>query len=160
MKKMKAAFLITLISGLLALMGCTSGKDAEENASPPSGNASAAAESAGNIAEAVLSASDRIPDNFPKDIPIPEEPLTLASMKHDGSITVSFDVKQSFDKTLNIYKEYFKSAGYQVGSETLFEDSYTGTGTLGGKQLLVMISMTTADSELASVSLTYQSKNK
>jgi len=84
----------------------------------------------------------------------------LASMKHENSMTVSFDVNKSFEETLKIYKEYFKSAGYQMESETLIEDSFVGTGTLDGNKLTVMISMTTDDSNLSSVSLTYQTKKQ
>lgn len=157
MNKISGAFLITALSGLLVLTGCTSGAEVEGNNQPSS---TEAAESVGNVVEAALSASDKLPDNFPKDIPIPKDAQTLASMTQGDSMTVSFDVNKSFDETLKIYKEYFKSAGYQMESEMLIEDSYVGNGTLGGNKLVVTISMTTDDSQLASVSLTYQSKKQ
>jgi len=157
MTKMRSALLITMTACFLFLMGCTSGNEREENEQP---SASEAVESISNVVEAAVSASDKIPDRFPKDIPIPDDIEMPASMTHDDSITVSFDVRKNFDETLQIYKEYFNSAGYEMTSETLIEDSYMGTGTLGSNELQVIISMTTDDSNLASVSLTYQSNNQ
>jgi len=157
MTKMRSAFLITMAACFLFLTGCTNENEPEGNAQP---SASEATESISNVVESAVSASDKIPDGFPKDIPIPDDIEMPASMAHDDSITVSFDVRKSFDETLKIYKEYFKSAGYQMTSETLIEDSYMGNGTSGSNELLVIISMTTDDNNLASVSLTYQANNQ
>ncbi|HZG14798.1 MAG TPA: hypothetical protein VE710_07210 [Candidatus Bathyarchaeia archaeon] len=157
MTKTSLALLITITACFLLLTGCTGGIEREENAQP---TASEATESISNVVEAAVSVSDKIPDSFPKDIPIPDDIEMPASMTHDDSITITFDARKSFDETLNIYKEYYKSAGYQMTSETLIDDSYMGTGTLGDNELQVTISMTTDDSNLASVSLTYQSSNQ
>jgi uncharacterized lipoprotein YajG len=155
MKKRSTAFLIAVISSFLILTGCTRDTTGEIEDRPSSAKA---VESISNAVGAALSASDKLPDSFPKDIPIPRDAQMLASMKHEDSVTVSFEVNKSFDETLKIYKEYFKSAGYQMTSETLIEDSFIGAGTLDGNTLTVLISLTTDDSNLSSVSLTYLSK--
>jgi hypothetical protein len=157
MKKIGAAFLIAVISCFVFLTGCTGGKTAESSKQPSSAGA---VESIASAAEATLSVSDKLPSQFPKEIPIPKEAQMLASIAQNDSVTVSFDLKKTFDETLKMYKDYFKSAGYQIASETLFEDSYMGMGKRGGNELMVMISMTTDDSKLSSVSLTYQSKKQ
>ncbi|RKN81968.1 hypothetical protein [Paenibacillus ginsengarvi] len=149
------ALLIVVISSFFILTGCMGDKS---ETGIDRQTAVQTASSISHAVEAVLSASDKMPDGFPKQIPIPRDAEMLASMKYEDSMTVAFDVKKSFDETLKIYKEYFKSAGYQMANETLIGDSFVGTGTLEGNKLTVMISMTTEDNRLSSVSLTYQTK--
>jgi len=155
-KKRSVAYLAAIIFGLIVIMGCARDKTGEVNDAHPTADAM---EAIGDAVEGALSISDKVPSRFPKEIPIPQGAQDIASMEQGDSITVSFEVNKSFDETLKIYKEYFKSAGYRMENDTLVEEAYIGTGTLEGNTFLVMISLTTEDKQLSSVSLTYQFKS-
>lgn len=107
------------------------------------------------------SANATIPDGFPKEIPIIEDPFSLVAMSSDKAITVSYEVKKTFKEVLDVYKNYFKSAGYTDMQETVVDDSYIGIGVLSGKQLIVMLSVTNPDEpDVTGVTLTQETPVK
>lgn len=163
MRGMSKLFKKQIFAVLLAILGCIipagcGGGSTSKNAdSTWNAEASAKKEAKG---ESSFSVENKLPDRFPKEIPIIKGSLSMVALSTDISVTVSYEVKKSFEEVLSVYKQYYKSAGYTDMQELLIEDSFTGTGTLAGKNLLVMLSVNTDDPKLTSVSITYQDRVK
>jgi len=105
-----------------------------------------------------VSENAKIPDKFPKEIPIIKGAYTLVAMSSDKAITVSYEVNKTFDEVLKVYKDYFKSAGYTNMQETVVDDSYIGIGERDGNQLNVMLGVSPDDPDAIGVTLTYGSR--
>lgn len=155
-KKTTLAIILAILA-IIALAGCGNGSDSKSGGdAAPVESKAAVNEDAGS--DSSMSAEDTLPDGFPKEIPILEGSSDLVSLSSGDSMTVGYEVKKSFKEVLKVYKDYFKSAGYADMQETLIDDSYTGIGVRDGKQLLIMLSVTTDDPNLISVSITYKNQ--
>lgn len=157
MLKKQILAIILVILGCISLAGCGNGSDSRSDGVQNNVEAKVKKEDGGNTS---LSAENTLPEGFPKEIPIIKGSFSQVALSSDRSMTVSYDVKKSFEEVLKVYKDYYKSAGYTDMQETLIDDSYMGTGVRDDKQLLVTLSVNTDDPNLISVSLTYQNQVK
>ncbi|WP_157276914.1 hypothetical protein [Paenibacillus sp. Soil766] len=137
--------LMLLLCGLLLLTGC--GDADEKTITLPVGKGGE---------KVTLTASESIPEQFPKSIPIAKDAEVQSAISTKEAIIVMYDVRTDFKEIMKLYKDYYKSSGYTDLNETIIEDSYTGSGLLNGSKLLVTIS--TPNPDATSVVLTYQNK--
>ena len=144
--------MIVMIWASIGLIGCGQDNDSDNNSQARAENQATIEQ---QDSESTFT-NDALPEDFPKEIPLIEGAFTQVVLSSEGSMTVSYEVRRSFQEVLKVYKEYYRTAGYTDMNETLIEDSYIGSGTLDGKQFLVILSVPAEDSSITGVTLTYK----
>lgn len=166
MSKMSRAFVAIATIGSLVVTGCGS-----DSLTIPTGNGQVTVSSSddktavvetkdanGNTQTTTFTGEGKLPEKFPKEIPIPDGATIQAAITSNDSMTVAVDIAKNFDDTLKIYKDYITKSGYSNVTETLIEDSYMASGDKDGNQVLITISKTTDDPNLMNVAIVYGPK--
>lgn len=166
MRKMSKAFVAIATIGSLVVTGCGS-----DSLTIPTGNGQVTVSSSddktavvetkdanGNTQTTTFTGEGKLPEKFPKEIPIPDGATIQAAITSNDSMTVAVDIAKNFDDTLKIYKDYITQSGYSNVTETLIEDSYMASGDKDGNQVLITISKTTDDPNLMNVAIVYGPK--
>lgn len=114
----------------------------------------------GKDGEASFSSDQKIPKDFPKEIPIPKGSKVEGSFqaKSDGkkSFTVTLSAKQSVEELVELYEDYLDKSGYEDVSGWGDNSFWSTTGYKTDYYFSAMISE--VENEGSSVILTYSPK--
>ena len=96
--------------------------------------------------EGSFSASDKLPDDFPKDVPLYTGAKITSSITAKGtddkssSVTVSLTTKDSVDKVSAFYAAELKDNSWVVDSDYTTEEGYALSASKDGRSLFVTAS--------------------
>ncbi|WP_409346845.1 hypothetical protein [Paenibacillus sp. MBLB4367] len=97
----------------------------------------------GNASTMTFSEDKKLPDGFPKDIPVPEKAQITGSMStsadKEKSFMVTFQSKQSIKDAGKAYHDALKAAGFTDLTETSADDFYIGSGQKDGIRVSISI---------------------
>lgn len=99
-----------------------------------------------------------LPNDFPQDIPLPEDAVIVRSlnMSTDAmkSYMVSLTTGLSVSETADFYREALKKDGYEF-ADTTAQDQVTFVGENDTYSMLIVIAPDAADAERSSVMMTF-----
>ena len=111
--------------------------------------------------EQTLSTEGELPKGFPKDIPLPEGAVILATSKStdSGNITVAFEAEQPFDEVKKLYEDYIASAGLTQSLEMMEDGYFMYSGTRGVNEIInITFSKDLENEQMVSGALVFDKK--
>jgi len=101
-----------------------------------------------NGKDVVLSSEQKIPDSFPKEVPIPDSIGVTSSISSDDSVTVTIaTTTMSFAETVALYDGYLQQAGYVETFKIDEADFFNYTGKRGNEQFVVTLQLNLEDNK-------------
>lgn len=97
----------------------------------------------GNKSSLQIGESGSLPEEFPKEIPFPDNVVITASMAAENngqkSYTITSDAEKSVEETAKLYQDYFKAKGYANMAETTMAEFAMLSGEKDGFSISVTI---------------------
>lgn len=157
-----------LILSLLFFISCGKGDDSDSSKTDEEGTEEVkkedkttdGKEDESNLGSNDLGMSEGLPDDFPNDIPEPENGKCLGSIITSEGTVVTFESTNKVKDVVDFYKEKMSNSGYELseGGEILVSDQ---GGLIGwnkaGKEIGLMLGYD-KDKEITSVVITYNYK--
>lgn len=73
----------------------------------------------------VSTAEGKLPDNFPKDMPLPEGVKVISHLSMEEGMSVQLEAKQSPSEVADFYKKAFREKGWKISADASFGDNAT-----------------------------------
>lgn len=129
------------LAAAIAIAGCSSGRDGGEAGGGNTEGTSVVRNAAGD--KTVLSSVQEWPKELPADVPRPDGVKVTASVKSEGSgtVTVAVETSRPFDEVVRLYRDYAEKAGYKPANEMRDEGYYLYSGSKGAETFAVTIQL-------------------
>ncbi|WP_123039435.1 hypothetical protein [Cohnella candidum] len=148
----------TLLLLLLAACGGSKDGDLKVSEGKEDGSFTMEAKDSGGGNVRIETGKSKLPDDFPKEVPIPDGAEIDSSLKttsdQGSGYVVSYKVKKSPEECADIYRDFLKSGGYQT-SELKSDNNITLTGTSETKSFFIGIIPDEENASLTTVTLTF-----